>query len=729
MNESPGGLPPRIGPGEKSGFDLRDWLRTLRKRYRLILAVWIAAVAAGAVYTIRARKIYRASGRLVIWGERVRVFAPYADPFVEEWRPYDWWQTQIKLVRARPVMERAMKKVGHMLPELRDLRDGEGALLNAVDIRGERDNRVVTVSFEHPDAAVAAEVVNAVMEGYLEEQKSWREKTVEGTEDWLAGEIPKAREAVRKAEETLRDFQNKHGIFSADPSQIPAWIALQSISRREAELVIEKNRAEAALKRFEEGLRVPQGSIAAKAAKEDPRLLDNERSLQELRMKRLALSSSLAEGHFELRGLDKQIAVLEARRGEILAELAREMREEARRIELELADLKEERAKREREVERYTGLFLESERLKSEVKHARDRYEEVATGRFRSGLTSRGLFEPARVVERAVPPAAPFRPRPAQNITISAILGLFLALAAAFLAERLDDSVRSAEELTEYAGLTAIGMIPHIGDEDVPGGQKMAVSLSRPRSQAAEAFRMIRANLDLALPAGEGAFVYLTTSALPSEGKTTVAGNLAAVEALGGKRVLLIDSDLRHPSSYDAFGIADGMGLSHYLSGAASLEQIVQSGKPDGLDVIPAGTVPPNPAELVGGRSFDDLIAWARQRYHVVFLDSPPVLSVADPLVISRLVDGAILVVHAGRTGWMAVRKAKETLEMGKTKVIGAVLNDSSAEIKRYEGRYGYGYYRNYYYYGERGEKSERRRRERPESADAESGDPREPQT
>ncbi|MCX7804603.1 MAG: polysaccharide biosynthesis tyrosine autokinase [Planctomycetota bacterium] len=721
MDGSAGGLP----SGGGRGFDLRDWLRTLRKRYRLILAVWIAVVAAGTIYTLRAKKIYRASGRLVIWGERVRVFAPYADPFVEEWRPYDWWQTQIRLVKARPVMERALKKAGHMLPELEAAKDREGVLLAAVDVRGERDNRVVTVSFEHPDPAVAAEVVNAVMEGYLEEQKSWREKTVEGTEDWLAGELPKAREAVRKAEDTLRDFQNRHGIFSADPSQIPAYVALQSIGRREAELAIEKNRIEAAMKRLEEELRDPRGGIAAKAAREDPRLLENERALQELRLKRLALSAALAEGHVEIRNLDAQIAALEARRGGILAELAREMREEGRRIELELAALKEERARREREVERYTGLFLESERLKSEVKHARDRYEEVATGRFRSGITSRSLFEPARVVEKAVPPAAPFRPRTAQNVAVAAILGLFLGLAVAFLVERLDDSVRGAEDLREYASLTTIGMVPHIGEEDAPDGERTAIALSRPRSQAAEAFRMIRANLDLALPAGEGGFVYLTTSALPSEGKTTVAGNLAAVEALGGKRVLLVDADLRHPSSYAVFGVSDGMGLSHYLSGAASLEQIVRAGKPDGLDIIPAGSVPPNPAELVGGKLLDQLIAWARTRYDLVLLDSPPVLSVADPLVISRLVDGAILVVHAGRTGWMAVRRARETLEMGKARVIGAVLNDSSAEIKRYEGRYGYGYYsRGYYYCRDRddGEKSGDRRDGGTESAPVEPG-------
>lgn len=217
--------------------------------------------------------------------------------------------------------------------------------------------------------------------------------------------------------------------------------------------------------------------------------------------------------------------------------------------------------------------------------------------------------------------------------------------------------------------------------------------VTQPLAPAAEAYRVIRTNLEFASP-DAALRVLLVTSATPGEGKTTTAANLAAALAQGGRRVLCVDADLRRAELHRRFGVPSQPGLSTVLVGRKGWEEVCRPVPAvPGLTVLPAGPLPPNPSELLGSRRFADLVAAVREAYDAVVLDAPPVLGFADAVVAARQADGVILVVRAGVTRNEALTAAREALERASARLVGVVLNATRAGVVTYYAYYYYGYY------------------------------------
>ncbi|WP_214766964.1 MULTISPECIES: CpsD/CapB family tyrosine-protein kinase [unclassified Exiguobacterium] len=200
------------------------------------------------------------------------------------------------------------------------------------------------------------------------------------------------------------------------------------------------------------------------------------------------------------------------------------------------------------------------------------------------------------------------------------------------------------------------------------------ITITQPKSPIAEQYRTIRTNIEF-MAVDKEIQVILITSATQSEGKSTTSSNLAVAYAQQGKKVLIIDTDMRRPTVHYTFKVANGLGLSSLLTRQAELEKAVLPTKVDNLSILTAGPIPPNPAELLSSRSMENLMLQLREEYDVIILDAPPLLQVADSRITSKLTDGVVLVVGCTTSDRQRVLKAKEQLELAEAKILGVVLN------------------------------------------------------
>ena len=293
------------------------------------------------------------------------------------------------------------------------------------------------------------------------------------------------------------------------------------------------------------------------------------------------------------------------------------------------------------------------------------------------------------VLESASLPTWPINASNRQNMLLAASIGLILAVAAAFLMEYLDDTIKSPDDVQRVLNSAPLAMIARIGNIKEPGDALVAANA--PKSSLAEAYRVLRTNLQFAAVDNPVSILVITSSG-PQEGKSTTAANLAVVMAQAGKRTLLVDTDLRRPSQHKVFALSNRLGLTNLLlADQPDLVATAQKTSVEGLSVLTSGPLPPNPAELLASKRLDAVIDLARANYDSVIFDSPPVLAVADASILTAKVGEVFMVVDTGRTRSDVARRAKEALDKTGASFLGVALNRLSPR------RSGYGY--NYYYY------------------------------
>ncbi len=284
-----------------------------------------------------------------------------------------------------------------------------------------------------------------------------------------------------------------------------------------------------------------------------------------------------------------------------------------------------------------------------------------------------------------------FKPNLIMNLVLGILAGLMLGVLLAFVLEFLDDSLKTPEDIEHKLRLPVLGIIPKLGPKE-----SMAVASSDTRSSFSEAYRSVRTALQFATDHGVPRSL-LITSASPSEGKSTSSLALARNLAQLGKRVLLVDADLRNPSLHKLLSLKSEVGLSNLLSGASTLASAVQETDEERLHVMLAGPLPPNPAELLSGSKFISMLTVAAERYDHVIVDGPPVLGLADALILANSVESTLLMVSSAKTRTSTAQAALKRLLVARARVIGALLSKYDAQA----AGYGYGYkYDAYYAYG-----------------------------
>jgi len=306
-------------------------------------------------------------------------------------------------------------------------------------------------------------------------------------------------------------------------------------------------------------------------------------------------------------------------------------------------------------------------------------------------LTDRNQSNRLTIIDPAVAPVAPASPRPLLNTVIAAILGLLVMIGVAFVWDTLDDRLRSADDVERATGLSTLGVIMHMpGDRNRKSFYRLA-TLLYPRSPAAEAFRSLRTNLDFS-SLDEQLRTLLITSSGPSEGKTVVASNIAVAYAQGGRRVILVDADLRRPAVHEMFGLRNVRGLTDLARDEdLKVADVIHATEDPNLSIITAGTIPANPAELIGSHRMQETLERIREATDLVIIDTAPVGAVTDAAVLATDADATILVIRGQRTSERLARRGREALAKVNAHVVGAVLNDvtlQSGDAMPYYGLY-----------------------------------------
>jgi len=330
--------------------------------------------------------------------------------------------------------------------------------------------------------------------------------------------------------------------------------------------------------------------------------------------------------------------------------------------------------------------------LKKEVDSNQQLYTILLTRSKETDITDKIEETPITIIDPARPPVAPYKPNTKKDVTRAIGIALILGVGFVFFLEYLDSTIRTSEDVSFYLGLPFLGYIPTTGKEAVTDQDRMLLCSQKPKSLITEAYRAVRTSLLFAFPEDKPLKTVMITSALPQEGKSFITTNLSQVFSQMNERIILIDIDMRRPKVHKAFGFELKPGLSDFLTGNISAEAIIRKTSIANLSVITAGTIPPNPSELLLSGKIRVLLDDLKTKYDRILIDSPPILSVPDTLILSNIADATVLIVRGAHTRMEAAVKAKQKLVESKGKIVGVIINNIRPEK---EDSY---YYYHYYY-------------------------------
>jgi polysaccharide biosynthesis transport protein len=421
--------------------------------------------------------------------------------------------------------------------------------------------------------------------------------------------------------------------------------------------------------------------------------------LADLQRQQARLAETLGDKHPEMVRLRAEIRALEDKIGAETQNAIHSVETDYETAKQQEASLQASMEGVKREMLDLNNQTVEYEVLKRDVEANKALFRNLTTRSKETGLESELKATNIRITEKAEIPRAPYLPNRPRNYQLAVIIGLAIGLGLTVLVEQLDNTLKTPEDVKQHLDLPFLGMVADVSTRRAGPNAPPAspIILKNPRSALAESYRVVRTNIMFSSTETTGRALAVS-SVNPSEGKSTTVVNVAASLTQNGARALVIDADLRRPTLHQHFGLSNAPGLSDLIVGKATVAEAVRATSFKGLEVLPCGYIPPNPAELLGSAAMRDLLTALRAHYDWILLDTPPILAIADTPVLSRWVDGVILVVAAERTGRPAIERTIDQLSRVGGKVLGIVLNRVDLERNSYYfGQYYGEYYRSYY--------------------------------
>jgi succinoglycan biosynthesis transport protein ExoP len=555
--------------------------------------------------------------------------------------------------------------------------------------------QMITISYVSPSPKLSADIVNALESEFIKNNFVAHYSNTQQVTNWLTGQIDDLRAIVQDSQDKMVDLQKKLGISALDPSHS---MIVQEISN------LEKGASDATEQRVleEARYRILQ-SLPPDRIQDGPTPVSMEGSgglLENLRSQRANAAAELARQqplygpnyptvkqlNGQIKALDREIATQESaviNKAKDAYGIAHDAEDQAKGV----------LNNRVRELYGQRDDIVKYELLTEEYESNRHMYESILA-RLREAAVDAGLDSAdISVVDLASVPTGASSMSPVAMAQLGFVFGLFAGLALALLLERMDTRMRDSRQIQELLGVSAIAIVPQTNwkakgpEPDAASGPEI---LWDARSSFAESMRIFRTSIQLSSTSRESRVIAIT-SCQPGEGKTTLSMNLAAALAQGGHKVVLVDTDMRRPSVYWRLGLSDRKGLSEFLTGLEPLDGIIQTHKSlASLDVIPSGICPPLPSDLLASDQMKRFVEVLRERYEYVIFDSPPALSVTDPLIVASLADGLVLVVRQGYCTRAMLARAGEIFRDVGVKVYGFVLNGVDPSLPEYYGYLGY---------------------------------------
>ena len=576
-----------------------------------------------------------------------------------------------------------------------------------------KETRLIDIKFTHTDPQVAAKVVNAIVNVFALSNLEHRTETNATAGDFLQRRIAELQAQIRTSEERLLNYSKEHEILSLDASQNTVVDRLTGLNRQLLEAENERKLAEAA---YHAALR--PGAASALAEDNTKEVATTEARLAELRAKRAQLLVENTEEWPEVKEVNQQIAVLEAQvketRGRatevVLSNLETRFHQTSAREQSLRDAFNEQRGETLTQNEAAVNYRI----IQQEITTNKGLLEGLLQRSKENDVVLAGMLNNIRVVDYAISPEEPVGPRRLLNITLAFVLALAFGIGFALFLEYLDDTVRSTDDVEKMLRLPALAVIPSIASLTRRRFLSAGTALQRQnggvdahpelllntdvRSSLAEAYRQLRTSVLLSTP-GRAPKTILVTSSVPSEGKTTTAVNTAISLAQTGASVLIIDADMRRPRVHAIFGMDNQRGLSTILSsemGEAEVFATIRQHESTGVYIMAAGSIPPNPAELIGSEQMRRLLATLEPNFKHIVLDSPPVASFTDGVLAASLVDGVLLVVQGGKSSRDLARRTRQSLQDVGAKIFGVVLNN--VNLRSHDYHYYQSYYHDSYY-------------------------------
>lgn len=730
----------------ESQLDLRQYVQQLRRHWRLIALLALVGLAAGTLHYVITPKEYRATTQVQIERRQMTAIANSEMPWLENWWNMEFYPTQYELLKSRGLAERVVQELDLVsdpafnpggLAALRSAAetgaggpDADRAVLGrmaerlraGLTVEPVKGTQLVRLSYHSSSPVLAARVANGFAQSYIDWGVESRTENVGLAGRFLDEQIEKLKAEIQEREAQLQAYGRSEDIVRLSPETDVTVQRLESLNQDYMAAMRERIARQS---RYEELTSIPRETVAAThsgglvdSIKQEQLQLERRYETQLKTYKpewpqMEALKAEIDKGRQHLESViqDEARKAIQTAYGEYQTVLRQEQK-----IASELERAKQEALDQGSATVLYNNLEVEIRTRRDTLNELLRQQSETQVAAELQGTRASNVW----VVDAALVPGSPFRPSLPQDLGGGLMAGLLLGIGGAFLLEFLDRTVKSADQAERLLGVPVLATIPDLEDDGRGYGPAYAYASGRSkapkprrwlekrkaadpveiellphrksRSAVAEAYRALRTAL--LMSTADELKVVAVTSASAGEGKTVTASNLAVVLAQLGKRVVLVDADLRKPRLHRVFQTSNAAGLVTQLTGGGSEGVMVKTEVP-GLALIPSGPIPPNPSELLSSERMRELVQRLRQSFDFVILDTPPVLAVTDATLIgSFLADGTVLCLRAGHVLREDAVSCRERLHMAGVKVLGAVLN----AYRPGHGRPGkdYGYYAAY---------------------------------
>lgn len=693
-------------PNDAFSLGLSSFWRVIRRNYKLLAAIVVIALLIGIVATLLTKPVYSAASVIRFESDSSQTIQisntgttiGSSGDFERE------SQTQIDLIKSRAMAKAVYDQArlatnqrflaaigvgsdkGSAEPTLAKENVAVGFLQSSVDAEKTAGTELTNIQVRSSDPQLAAFLANSYAKAAVQLDLQHKFDSSSYARDFLTNQLRLARERLERSEVALNSYVAENGLISvrtgtegAETTTVASNLASSATTANDA-----TNQRIAAEQAWRATQAVPLMSVPQVLADAQVQNLRGQLAAAraKLRQDRATYGASHPTAQTDQETVNSLSTAMQAAAREVVTGL-RTQYETAQRQEAALLDrvssLKGNAISEER-------LGVRSNILKRDVDTNRTLYDALLQRQKEVSATAGVNKSSVSIVDEATVPGKPVSPNLLVNLAIALVAGLFFGLLTVLIKSQLDQQLRTPEDIAEATGLPILGVIPR---SDV--AISIPEELDNPRSALSEAFFSTRTHIALARPNGLAKTLSVTSSR-EGEGKSTTAYALARTIAKMDTRVLMIDADLRRPSGHRFFGVSNQIGLSELLSANAEFEAVIQNTDFDNLHIITSGAVPPSPTELLAHATLDTVLAKARELYDVVIVDGPPILGMADALLIAAKVDGVIFVTEAEGGTRASLRRGLARLATASPDILGVVVEKFSAEGNDDYYYYSYNY-------------------------------------